>query len=206
MNQSDLLNEFVLLWAVVDPIGTVPVFLAVTQGLSELARRRVALKSVLIAAGVLLFFAVAGESLLKAMELPLASFQIAGGVILFIFALSMIFGSSKPDEEISQIDQRHDAAVFPLAIPSLASPGAILAVVLMTDSNRHSITDQVVSMAVLGLVLLSALALLLCASIIHKLIGRSGAIVASRIMGLMLAAVATDHVITGIFSHISRMG
>lgn len=204
VSPSELLNEFVLLWAVVDPIGTVPVYLAIASTMSEKERRRLAFKTVLVAAMVLVFFAIAGEALLQAMDLPLASLQVAGGIILFIFASSMIFGTSKPSDEISQIDNDgHDLAVFPLAMPSIASPGAILATVMMTDSHRNSITEQLTSMVLLAVVLLSVLALLICASAIQRTIGRAGASIVSRIMGLLLAAVAVNHVMEGIVVYIT---
>ncbi|PFG55603.1 multiple antibiotic resistance protein [Vibrio sp. ES.051] len=206
MSLTGLINDFVLLWAVVDPIGTVPVFLAIAANKSELERRQLAIKSVSIASLVLLFFAIAGEALLQAMDLPLASFQVAGGIILFIFATSMIFGSSKPDDEISQIEGHNHLAIFPLAMPSIASPGAILAAIMMTDSHRNSLNEQLIIIALLGVVLLSVLALLLCASAIYRVIGSAGSSIISRIMGLILATVAADHVINGIISHIGIIG
>ena len=206
MSFTDILNEFVLLWAVIDPIGTVPVFLAVTVGMTATDKKRLALRSVVVASCVLFFFAIVGEALLKAMSLPLTSFQVAGGIILFIFATKMIFGSSKPEDEISQIDRHSDLAIFPLAMPSIASPGAILAAILMTDSHRHSFTEQLVSMTLLCVVLLSTFMMLLFASKIHTVIGNAGASVASRVMGLLLAAVAVDHIIKGIIGQLNSLG
>lgn len=197
----ELLNEFVLLWAVVDPIGTVPVFIAVAAAMPQQDQRRLAIKSILVASGVLLFFGVAGEALLQAMDLPLASFQVAGGVVLFMFASTMIFGPSKPDDEIAQIDNGGDLAVFPLAIPSIASPGAIVATIMMTDSHRHSFEEQLTSVVLLSAVLLCTLAIMLFAPAIQKILGRAGANVASRTMGLLLAAVAVNHVMEGITNY-----
>ena len=95
----DLFSTFVVFFAVIDPIGTVPVFIAVTAGMAEAAKRKIALQATLVAALVLLFFVVAGELILSALDIPLSAFQVAGGIVLFIFALSMIFGESKPEEE-----------------------------------------------------------------------------------------------------------
>ena len=206
MNPEALINEFVLLWAVVDPIGTIPVFLAIAASLPKQKRQNLAFKSVLIAAGVLLFFAVAGEALLQAMELPLASLQIAGGIVLFIFAISMIFGAGKPDDEIAQIGKGHDLAAYPLAIPSIASPGTILATIMMTDNHRYSLLEQFTSMLLLAIVLVSVLVLLLFASIIQRMIGHAGATVVSRIMGLLIATVAVDHVMEGIVNYLNTAG
>ena len=96
----DIVATFITFFAVVDPIGTVPVFIAVTNRFDDKARRRVALVATLAAAGILLFFVVAGELILTAMSIPLSAFQVAGGIVLFLFALMMIFGESKPDEEV----------------------------------------------------------------------------------------------------------
>lgn len=200
------LNEFILLWAVVDPIGTVPVFMAVAAGRPVPEQRRIAFRAVLLAAGVLLFFAVAGEALLLAMDLPLASLQIAGGIILFLFAIRMVFGPGKPEDEIAQIGKGDDLAVFPLAMPSIASPGAILVTVMMTDSHRHELAEQLLSMLLLAGVLASVLVLLLLAPLIDRLIGRVGTSIASQVMGLLIAALAADHVMEGVVLYIGKSG
>ena len=92
----DLLAVFVFFFAVIDPIGTIPVFIAVTRGLSDQQKRRTALRAAAVAAGVLVFFVVAGELILEAIDIPLPAFQVAGGIVLFLFALTMIFGDGKP--------------------------------------------------------------------------------------------------------------
>ncbi|MDE1464860.1 MarC family protein [Spartinivicinus poritis] len=195
---EDLIRQFVLLWAVIDPIGTLPVFLAVTAGGSVAHNRKIALVSVGVASLVLLFFIVAGEILLEAMSIPLSAFQIAGGVVLFVFALSMIFGDSKPEEELQMVNKGVDSAIFPLAIPSIASPGAMMAVVLLTDNHRFSLIDQFVTTGIVLLIMFITLMLLLVAPFIQKVIGTAGASVISRVMGLILAAVATNSVLAGI--------
>ncbi|WP_163832691.1 MarC family protein [Spartinivicinus ruber] len=195
---EDLIRQFVLLWAVIDPIGTLPVFLAVTASGSAAHNRKIALVAVGVASLVLLFFIVAGEILLESMSIPLSAFQVAGGVVLFVFALSMIFGESKPEEELHMVDKGVDSAIFPLAIPSIASPGAMMAVVLLTDNHRFSIVDQVITTGIVLLIMLITLLLLLVAPFIQKIIGTSGASVISRVMGLILAAVATNSVLEGV--------
>lgn len=198
-----LITQFVVLWAVIDPVGTVPVYLSQTRGLSSKQKRLVALKAVAIATGVLLFFLVMGQILLEAMQIPLPAFQAAGGLVLLLFALSMIFGEGKPAQEAKMGEElgRSDLAnlaVYPLAIPSIASPGAMMAIVLLTDNHRNSIIDQSLTAGVMVLVLLSTLALLLGATGIHKLIGNVGAAIISRVMGLILAAVAVNNLLMGI--------
>ncbi|MBT5890746.1 MAG: MarC family protein, partial [Chromatiales bacterium] len=194
----DYVSTFIFFFAVIDPIGSVPVFLAVTGQFNEKARRRIALKATLVAALVLLFFVVAGEVILTAMAIPLSAFQIAGGIVLFLFALSMIFGESKPDEEIKLATSGSETAVFPLAIPSIASPGAMLGAVLMTENGRYSLIEQAQTGGTILTVLVIVFVLLLSANWIHRLIGSSGASIVSRVMGLILASVATANVLAGI--------
>lgn len=194
----DFLATFITFFSVVDPIGTVPVFIAVTSQFDEKAKRRIALIATLMAAGILLFFVVAGELILSAMSIPLSAFQIAGGIVLFLFALTMVFGESKPDEEIRLLDEQHETAIFPLAVPSIASPGAMLAAVLLTENSRYSIAEQAQTFLVLVSVLLIAYILMLLSGAINRVIGRSGASVVSRIMGLILASVAMANLLAGV--------
>lgn len=198
-----VITQFVVLWAVIDPIGTVPVYLSQTNHLDKAQRRLVALKAIAISTGVLLFFLVAGQILLEAMQIPLPAFQAAGGLVLLLFALTMIFGESKPESESkisgdSSHSQLADLAVYPLAIPSIASPGAMMAIVMLTDNNRHSLMDQAITAATMMAVLLITLLLLLGATKIQKVIGNVGAAIISRVMGLILAAVAVNNLLLGI--------
>ncbi|SET83915.1 MarC family protein [Thalassotalea agarivorans] len=194
----DYLATFIFFFAVIDPIGTVPVFIATTNGYEGHDKRKIAFIATIVAAAVLLFFVIAGELILTAMDIPLSAFQTAGGIILFMFAFSMIFGESKPEEEIKMLNNVKETAIFPLAIPSIASPGAMLAAVLMTENAKYTLLEQtqvtLTLLAVLGL----ALVLMLCATWIHKFIGNSGASVVSRVMGLILASVATANVLEGL--------
>jgi len=194
----DILATFIVFFAVIDPMGTVPVFIAVTHPYSPKTRRKIALISSIAAALILLFFISVGEIILSALSIPLSAFQIAGGIILFLFALTMIFGESKPDSELRDINSSHEIAIFPLAIPSIASPGAMLAAVLMTENSRISINEQVQTALVMLSVIVIVYILMLLASSINRLIGNSGASVISRVMGLILAAVATNNVLSGL--------
>ena len=199
---QDIFEQFVTLWVVIDPIGTIPVFVAVTAGIEASKRSKVALHAALVAAGVLIFFLVAGQFLIDALGISLPAFQIAGGLILFLFALTMIFGDSKPQAEAEDLEngpQQGSPAVFPLAVPSLASPGAMLAVVLLTDNNRFSIAEQAVTAGIMLSVVAIAFLMMLAAGPILKVIRVSGAAVVSRVMGMILAAVAVDNVIMAIF-------
>lgn len=195
---NDLIATFIFFFAVIDPIGTVPVFIAVTSRYEDQIKRKIAVKAILISAMILLFFVVAGEVILTAIDIPLSAFQIAGGIVLFLFALSMIFGDSKPDEELKMAKSGSETAIFPLAVPSIASPGAMLAAVLLTENNRYNLWEQAQTTAVMLSVLLIVLVLMLAASLIHRLIGNSGASIVSRVMGLILASVAVASVLAGI--------
>jgi multiple antibiotic resistance protein len=196
---NTLFEEFVTIWVVVDPIGTIPVFLAVTGGIEGSMRNRVAIRAILVAAGILVFFIVCGQLLIEALGISLVSFQISGGIVLFLFALTMIFGPSKPQSELSEgVTGDQDVAIFPLAVPSVAGPGAMLAVVLLTDNHRYSLGQQALTTTVMLVVLAITMALLLLANPIHRLIRESGASIVSRVMGMILAAVAADNILEGI--------
>ncbi len=190
-----VVEQLVTLWTVIDPIGTLPVFIAVTAGLSARQQRKIAVRSTLISLGILVGFIILGQIILEGLNISLVAFQIAGGMILFLFALSMIFGDSKPQSDLSAPRELSDVAVFPLAMPSLASPGAMLAVVLLTDNDRYSVAHQAMTAAVVALVLAAALLIMLLAAPLYRIMGMGGAAIVSRVMGMFLAAVATDNVL-----------
>ena len=199
MDWAALIKELVTLFVVIDPVGSVPVFLFAVQNVPRKLHRLFALRAVAIAALVLLAFLVGGQFLLETLGLRLGSFQIAGGIILFVFAMTMIFGESKPLREIEEAERDHLAgAVFPLAMPSIASPGAMLAVVILTDNHTESLADQATTAGLLMIVMLLTLILLLAASFVHRFIGNTGASVISRVMGIVLATIAVDSVLGGL--------
>jgi multiple antibiotic resistance protein len=202
MNWDIVMKEFIALWVVIDPIGSIPIFIAVTAGLSIGQKRSIAVKATVISAAILMFFLVAGQFLLEALEINLQAFQIAGGIVLFLFALTMIFGDSKIDDEKKQISgNASHLAVFPLAVPSLASPGAMLAVVMLTDNHRYTIAEQVFTAGAVLAVLAITLLLFLMANPIQRLIGDAGASIVSRVMGLVLASVAVDNILIALTSY-----
>lgn len=190
------LTEFIKLWVVIDPIGTLPVFLAITAGLDKAASRRVALRGTLIAFTVLVFFIAGGQLMLTAMAIELSSFQIAGNIVLFLFALTMIFGDTKLDEEQKLMRSSDlERAVYPLAIPGIAGPGAMLTVMTVTDNSRISLPEQAETIIQVAIILSVTLLLMFSASRIIALIGNAGASVISRVMGLILASVAVDGIV-----------
>ena len=195
---SDWISTFVFFFAVIDPVGTLPVFIAVTTRHSEWQRKKIAFLAVLVATGILLFFLLAGQYLLEAIGVPLSAFQVAGGIVLFLFALTMIFGEGKPEQEVEIVREGHETAIFPLAVPSIASPGAMLAAVVLTDNHRFDSIHQVHTATAMFAVLAIVLLLLLTANWIFRWIGNAGASIVSRVMGLILASVATTNVLLGI--------
>lgn len=197
-NMIDFAATFITFFAVIDPIGTVPVFIAFTSQFDHQGKRKIALIATVAAALILLFFVVAGELILLAMSIPLSAFQIAGGIVLFLFALTMIFGESKPDGELELAKNHHETAIYPLAVPSIASPGAMLAAVMLTENDRFSVAQQAQTFLVLLGVLALTYVLMLLSSSITRVIGTAGAIVISRVMGLILASVAMTNLLDGI--------
>ncbi|HTI97926.1 MAG TPA: MarC family protein [Dongiaceae bacterium] len=192
MSWHELFFDFVTLWVTVDPIGTVPLFLAVTKDMSAADRRRAAIRATFVAFGVLAGFLYLGQRLLEIMKIDLLAFQIAGGIILFLFSLTMVFDRGGAHDAKS--DPGHDVAVFPLAMPSIASPGALLSVVVLTNNNTHNLGQQTATCAVMALVLAATLALMLLGNYMIRIIGRSGANILSRVIGMILAAVAVQMV------------
>ncbi|MEE3326625.1 MAG: MarC family protein [Myxococcota bacterium] len=191
---SSLGGELMIILATIDPIGTLSLFVALTAGLPQSQRPRLAIRSVVIAGCVLTAFLLLGEFILEALGVELASFAVSGGIILFLFGLQMIFGSAGQTSP----EKGHDLAVFPLAIPSIASPGAILAVVMLTENSSHSWVKQGMTLLILFGVLGLTLILMLAANRIHGWIGDTGASVLVRVMGLILCALAAELVIQGI--------
>ena len=203
MTFSETLKTLVVLWAFIDPIGSIPVFLEATKQFDKKTKTKIARKATLIAGGVLVFFLILGQVLLEAMEISLDAFQVSGGAILFIFSLTMIFGRGKPDDEVSLIKDYNHVTVFPIAIPSIASPGAIMGIVLLTDNDTFSILHQAYT-GVLMLVVLGATYLLLILSQkIHNRFGDNSITVLSKIMGLIIASVAVESILKGIQQYFS---
>lgn len=202
---QDLIERFVTLWVVIDPIGTIPVFIAVTAGMDQVARKKTAMQATLVSIGVLLFFLVFGQLLIDALDIGLNSFQVAGGIVLFLFALTMIFGESKPEAEQHQVEsdlkvEKPSPGIFPLAVPSLASPGAMLAIVMLTDNNQHGILEQGITAIIMVGVISVAFVLMLFADPIIRVIGLAGSAIVSRVMGMILASVAVNSILSALMN------
>jgi multiple antibiotic resistance protein len=198
---SSDLSALVTLTVVVDPLGLVPSFIAVTHGLPERARRSVALRACLIAAAILAGSALAGDWLLRTLAISLPAFRIAGGLLLFSIASEMVFGVriERQSREAEDAIEEHvrNIAAFPLAIPLMAGPGAITASVLLAGRAGGEAWRLIALIAVIAVVLTLCLAVFLVASRIARLLGTTGSVVLSRLLGVLLAALAVQFVIDG---------
>ncbi|WP_445381197.1 MarC family protein [Robiginitalea sp. IMCC43444] len=201
----EILTTIFFLFAVIDPIGSVPVYLEATKEFDTLHKRKIAIRASFIAFLILLFFIIIGQLILEGMSVSLDAFQISGGVILFLFALTMIFGDGKPEREKSQITDYKHVTIFPVAIPSIASPGAIMAVVLMTDNHIYTIEQQLLTTALVFLVIVLTALILLVAGVVQQRIGTYGITVISKIMGLILASYAVQSILSGISNYFMKL-
>lgn len=199
--QEFAFNAFVTLLVVVDPLGLAPIFAALTRGFSEKSKRESAIRGTLLGSGILFLFALAGDVLLKTLGIGLPAFRIAGGLLRFLLALDMIFARPSGMRASTVRQQREesyqqDIPVFPLAIPLLAGPGAITTVLLYTGGSDAA---QVAAFVfVLLVVLLLTLASLLLAPRVMCPFGDTGANVLSRVLGVLLAALAVQFVLDGL--------
>jgi multiple antibiotic resistance protein len=178
----------VTLFLVINPFGALPTFMEIAETLDPRAQRKLALSATVISFAVLVFFIVAGAFLLAQMGISIRAFQISGGILLFVIALDMIRGQTLTGHGKEQGSMA--LAVYPLAIPKIAGPGAMLTVVLVTDDDRLNLAGQLTTVGVLALVLVVTLLILLAAVPISRLIGTAGVSVISRVMGMLLAAMA----------------
>ncbi|WP_318309187.1 MarC family protein [Flagellimonas crocea] len=195
---KEIFTTILFLIAVIDPLGSVPVYLEATKQLDERHKKKVAIRASIVAFAILLFFIVVGQIILEGMNVTLDAFQISGGVILFLFALTMIFGEGKPESEKHLIKDYKHVTIFPVAIPSIASPGAIMAVVLLTDNHLYTIQQQALTTSLVLVVVIITMVILLGANMVQKRIGEYGITVISKVMGLILASYAVQSILSGL--------
>lgn len=196
-------TAFVTLFVIVDPIAVAPMFIALTEGASDADRKAMAIKGVLVAGGTLLIFALIGDLFLKSLGITLPAFRIAGGLLLFILAVEMLFAhesglrTTTSGEEQEAI-RKKDVSVFPLGIPLLAGPGAMASVILLAGHRPGDLVHVVTVLAVLAFVLGLSLAMLLLAARIVKFLGVTGVNVITRVFGIVLGALAVQYILDGI--------
>ena len=202
------LSAFITLFVVIDPPGCAPIYAGLTKGAGPGQRRNMAIRATAIAGAILLVFALFGEALLGALHIELDSFRIAGGLMLFLIALDMVFEkrTQRREERAEKVAAQaaltpeiEDVSVFPMAMPMLAGPGAIASVMLLMSKTQGA-EDTLVVLAALLLVLLLTMAALIAAGPLMKLFGDRVEAVITRLLGVLLAALAAQYVIDGLRS------
>jgi len=195
-------SAFVTFFVVIDPPGCAPIFAGLTSDATAAQRRAMAIRSVLIASAILIFFALLGEALLGALHISLDSFRIAGGLMLFLIALEMVFEKrqerrSNRSEELKREGEAEDVSVFPMAMPMIAGPGSIASVMLLV-SRGDGWQSQAVVLGALAANLVLVLLALLAAGPIMRLVGKRIEGMVTRLLGVILAALAVQFVTDGV--------
>lgn len=193
-----LITAFATLFVVIDPPGLVPMFIALTRGMGVERRRQLALRGCLIATALLLMFGLAGESILGFIGISMPAFRIAGGILLFLTALDMLFERRTQRREGQHAEPDHDPSVFPLATPLIAGPGAIASMILLVGEAGPAWSGTLAVMGLLVAVMISTYLFLLASPPLERMLGRTGTIVITRLLGMLLAALSVQFVIDGI--------
>ncbi|MDO6730442.1 MarC family protein [Marinovum sp. 2_MG-2023] len=199
MDSAFLISAFVTLFVVVDPIGLTPLFVAMTQGMSPSRRRAIGIRACLVAVVLLALFGAMGEAVLGFIGISMPAFRVAGGILLFITALDMLFErrTKRRQDQADNDDDHDDPSVFPLAIPLLAGPGSIASIILLTG-EKPGIEGYFLVMGVLLAVIAIALLLFMAAGFLERLLGKIGIVVVTRLLGMLLAALAVQFVLDGL--------
>ena len=201
---NHFLSAFITLFVVLDPPGCAPIYAWLTAGATSAQRRTMAIRACLIAGLILLFFALFGENLLGALHIELDSFRIAGGLMLFLIALDMVFEKrtkrrEQRAEQVRATPEVEDVSVFPMAMPMLAGPGAIASIMLL-EGGAKGLAGSLAVLAALAVVMILTLLALLAAGPLMKLVGAGVKAVVTRLLGVLLAALAAQYVIDGLRS------
>ena len=200
------LSAFITLFVVIDPPGCAPIYAGLTKGATPAQSRSMAVRACLIAGAILVVFALFGEDLLGALHIELDSFRIAGGLMLFLIALDMVFEkrTQRREQRAEKVNAEHvpgaeveDVSVFPMAMPMLAGPGAIASIMLLT-AKAHGVAPTLMVLAALAAVLVLTMLALIAASPLMKLFGARVEAVITRLLGVLLAALAAQYVIDGL--------
>lgn len=198
MELTFYISAFVALFVIIDPIGLAPVFLALTQGASREERVAIGRRALLVAFALLTLFGLSGEAVLSFIGISLPAFRIAGGILLFLTALDMLFERrTKRRDHTAEEEERPDPSVFPLAIPLLSGPGAITTMILLVgqaDGPVEAAGVFVVMALVLGVVAI----MFRSAGLLERALGRTGTVVATRLLGMLLAALSVQFVLDGL--------
>ncbi len=203
MSVHQWINDLIVFFVVIDPPGLSAMFAALTRGGDNTYRRRMAVKATLLATGILYVFAIIGARLLEALGVSLPAFKIAGGILLFLVAIDMIFARqsglrSATVREQEEARFKEDISVFPLAFPLIAGPGALTTVILLAGNASGQPWEFVSVLIILGIILLLTFISLLASGRLMRLLGVTGSNVLGRLLGVILAAMAVQFVIDGI--------
>ena len=195
-------TAFITLLVIIDPPGCAPIFASLTSGTPATHRRKMAVRSAAVAWCILIFFALLGEPLLRTMGISLSAFRMAGGIMLFMIALDMVFErrTERREERAKEIEgtpEAEDISVFPMAIPMIAGPGSIASIMLLSARADGTVEGLVVLSAMTAVILLTLVALLAAGSLM-KLIGAKLEAMITRILGVILAALAVQFVLDGL--------
>lgn len=200
MDSAFFISAFVTLFVVIDPVGLAPLFAALVQDETAQRRRAIAIRAVSVGFFVLLAFAIAGEAVLEFVGISMPAFRIAGGLLLFLTALDMLFErrTKRREDQAEEEEDRPDPSIFPLATPLIAGPGAIASMILLTGAPGADWTTQALMIAVMASVLALVLILFLGAGLLSRILGKTGINVATRLLGMLLAALSVQFVIDGL--------
>lgn len=203
MDLSFLITAFVTLFVVIDPIGLAPLFVALTRGMDQAQRRSIAIRACLIALGVLTVFGLAGESILNGIGITMPAFRISGGLLLFLTALDMLFErrTKRREDQAGQNDAptvEDDPSVFPLATPLIAGPGAMAAMILLAGQNGGGWQVIAMTHAVMAAVVALVFTFFLLGGLLERLLGHTGILVVTRLLGMLLAALSVQFVLNGL--------
>ena len=198
MDLTFFINAFVALFVIIDPVGLTPVFLALTQGHGSAERRTIGRRAILVSFGILTVFGLMGEAVLHFVGISMPAFRIAGGILLLLTALDMLFERrTKRRDHTAEEEERPDPSVFPLAIPLLAGPGAITTTILLVGEASGPLEATGVFICV-ALVLAVVALFFRSAGLMERLLGRTGTTVVTRLLGMLLAALAVQFVLDGL--------
>ncbi|MEO1640029.1 MAG: MarC family protein [Pseudomonadota bacterium] len=196
-----LIPAFTTLFIIIDPPGLAPVFIALTQGMTAQQRRSIALRAFMVSIGLMMVFLLLGEAVLGFVGISMDAFRIAGGILLFLTALDMLFQKRQARREESaaegQAEHQDDPSVFPLALPLIVGPGAITTVILLAG-QADGTADMAAIAGVILAVLLIVLLAFLAAPAIERALGKTGLNIVTRVLGMLLAALAVQFVLDGL--------
>lgn len=197
MDQTAFITSFITLFVIIDPIGLSPMFVALTKGEDTTHRRGIAIRATIIAGILLVLFGLFGEAVLGFAGISMPAFRIAGGILLFLTALDMLF-ERRSKRRKGQASSENDPSVFPLATPLIAGPGSIATMILLTGEAGGDWALIGMVMLVLIAVLLLVLLAFLSAGLLERALGTTGTNVVSRLLGMLLAALSVQFVVDGI--------